>query len=242
MQQQPSPAAFPEVLIVEAGADSRQSRAEYLRQNGFVVHEADQASAMDQALRDHPISLVLLDMLLPGESGLSICRRLSQIGGPPVVARTPEESDVDRIVALEVGADDCVSHNANPRELVARMRALLRRAGAAQPQSDRNVVYAFQGFELDVVRRQLRSPSGAVVLLTPSELSLLAVFLQHTGEVLSRDRLLELLRRQEVELLDRAIDTHVSRLRRKLSAHSRQELISTVYGSGYRCNAEVERR
>jgi two-component system OmpR family response regulator len=244
MQPQRLEAIFPEVLLVAPETQDREATADYLRQNGFVVRLAEHAAAMDEALRRGGVNLVLLDLAAPGEPGLSICRRLGQDGTTPVVVMTGSDSDVDRIVALELGADDCVSRPSNPRELVARMRAVLRRtsaAAAAVQAPGKDLVYAFLGFELDVVRRQLKSPTGAVVLLPPSELSLLTVFLQHPDEVLSRERLLELVRREDANILDRAIDTHVSRLRRKLAAHSQAELIATVYGAGYRCTAEVAR-
>jgi two-component system OmpR family response regulator len=242
MQPQRLEAVFPEVLLVAPDTHDRQATADYLRQNGFALRLAGDAEAMDETLRSAEVDLVLLDLGLPGQSGLSICRRLGRKTATPVVVMTGTDSDADRIVALELGADDCVSRPSNPRELVARMRAVLRRTAAAPIQAPgKDLGYAFLGFELDVVRRQLKSPSGAVVLLPPSELSLLAVFLQHPDKVLSRERLIELVRREDVGILDRAIDTHVSRLRRKLAAHSQSELIATVYGVGYRCTAEVTR-
>ena len=235
--------AFPEVLLVAADGPERQAIADYLNQNGFVVHLADDGAAMDRMLQGRDVQLVLVDLVLPGEPGLAICRRLAHEARRPVMAMTALDCDVDRIIALELGADDCISRPSNPRELVARMRAVLRRSQApVRPSGAAAGAYTFLGFELDLVRRQLRAPSGAAVLLPPSELSLLAVFLQHPQEVLSRERLIELVRREEAQILDRAIDTHVSRLRRKLGAHCNSEVIATVYGVGYRCAAEVGRR
>jgi two-component system OmpR family response regulator len=216
--------------------------AAYLCEHGYQVHEAADAVSMEQVLARSPIDLVVLDVMLPGEDGLSICRRLADGGGPAIVMVSAMGEEVDKILGLELGADDYLAKPCNPRELLARVRAVIRRLdevrGGAAPRG-RN--YQFQGFVLDMLRRQLRAPSGTTILLTAGEFSLLVAFLEHPQRILSRDQLLELARGTQTEVFDRAVDVQISRLRRKLHACVKGEIIKTYRGAGYLFDARVTR-
>ena len=222
------------VLVVDSDIAHRQQVAEYLQLNGYTVQQAGDATEMDRILKTASVQLVLLDSLVPGGNGVSVCRRLVSENGPSVIVMSAVEDEVDRIVSLELGADDYVLKPTNPRELLARVRVALRRHPQSVPKvRDEDSAYEFSGFRLDVVHRQLHTPDGDVLRLTPAELSILAAFLQNRGEVLSRAALRDLAFRGAVDVLDRAIDTQVSRLRRKLNAYSGVQFIRTVYGWGY---------
>lgn len=232
------------VLVVDDDASLRQEIVAYLSENGFVVHAAEDAKAMDRVLAQKPVQLVVLDVMMPGEDGLSACRRLADADGPPVLMLSALGEDVDRIVGLELGADDYLVKPVNPRELLARVRALLRRRGGGVGGTGEGRVetasgYAFSGFRLDLTRRQLRAPDGSVLLITPGEFSLLCAFLEHPRQVLSREELLDFARGDGAEVYDRAIDVQVSRLRRKLNAQSPAEIIRTHRGVGYLFDAQV---
>ena len=222
------------VLVVDSDRSNRQSISDYLKLNGYSVHEAGDVAEMDKMLKSQPVQVVLLDNLVPGGNGVSLCRRLVSEDGPSVIVMSAVEDAVDRIVSLELGADDYVLKPINPRELLARIRVAMRRhPQAAAVTADRPSLYEFAGFRLNVVHRQLHTPGGDVLRLTPAELSVLAAFLQNRGEVLSRAALRDLAFRGAADVLDRAIDTQVSRLRRKLNAYSGVQFIRTVYGWGY---------
>jgi len=178
---------------------------------------------------------------MPGEDGLSICRRLAARNGPPVIMLSAMGEEVDRIVGLELGADDYLAKPCNPRELLARIRAVLRRREEGGGRLSADLGYSFAGFQLDMSRRQLKAPNGVLVLLTAGEFALLLAFLAHPNRVLSRDELLERARGGEADVFDRAIDVQISRLRRKLHACTERELILTYRGSGYMFDADVRR-
>ncbi|MEI9965618.1 MAG: response regulator [Caulobacteraceae bacterium] len=232
----------PQILVVDDDADLSRHVADYLGVNGYVVHTAANATDMERVMGEQSIELVVLDVMLPGESGLDICRRLADGRGPAVIILSAMGDEVDRIVGLELGADDYLAKPSNPRELLARVRAVLRRREAAPSGKKTERVHEFLGFRLDVARRQLKAPSGVVVLLTPGEFSLLTAFLDHPGRILSRDTLVELVRGYDADVFDRAIDVQISRLRRKLHAHSDVELIRTVRGAGYICELGPRRQ
>jgi two-component system OmpR family response regulator len=228
------------ILIVDDDADLREQIAAYLSDNGFIVNVAANAAAMDRVLGANPVDIVVLDVMMPGEGGLSICRRLRDANGPAVVMLSAMGEDVDRIVGLELGADDYLSKPCNPRELLARIRVLLRRREDGRAERvPGQLTYRFAGFTLGMSRRQLKAPNGVIVMLTGGEFTLLSAFLQRPNQVLTRDELLEYAHGAETEVYDRAIDVQISRLRRKLHAWADGELIVTLRGVGYMLRAEV---
>ena len=234
-------AAPPRVLIVDDDEELGGHVAGYLRGQGFVAETACDAPRMDRALAFGDFDVVVLDVMMAGEDGLSICRRLA--GAPPAVVMLSAMGDeVDRIVALELGADDYLVKPCNPRELLARIRAVLRRRAAPQPAvSVRGLCYRFGGYELEIPRRLLRSAGRAAILLTHSEIAMMLVFLDHAGDVLTRDELMEFTRQDGEETFERSVDVQVSRLRRKLGDSDLQHIIRTVRGVGYKFAIPVER-
>jgi len=231
------------VLIVDDDESLRNAVADYLVANSFDVATAANAREMDAILAAQSFDLIVLDVMMPGEGGLSICRRLSDGGGPAIIIMSAMGEEIDRILGLELGADDYVPKPCNPRELLARMRAVLRRReGAQTPRSRDGTEFEFLGYSLDLLKRRLRAPSGALVLLTSGELTLLTAFLEHPGRVLTRDQLVDFARGSDADIFDRAIDVQISRLRRKLSECDGQDLIRTFRGAGYMFNAPVTRR
>ena len=231
-----------QILVVDDDTELRGQMAAYLREHGYLVAEASDAASMERALAQTPVDLIVLDVMLPGEDGLSICRRLADDGGPAIVMVSAMGEEVDRILGLELGADDYLAKPCNPRELLARVRAVMRRLdevrGGAAP---RGRTYQFQGFVLDMLRRQLRAPNGTTILLTAGEFSLLVAFLERPQRILSRDQLLELARGSQADVFDRAVDVQISRLRRKLHACVEAEIIKTYRGAGYLFDARVTR-
>ena len=228
--------------MVEDDAGLRDEVAEYLTRNGFVAHTASDALELDNVLASTPIDLIVLDLMLPGENGLSVCRRVAAPDGPAIIIMSAMGEEVDRVVGLELGADDYLAKPVSPRELLARVRAVLRRRDTAPAGQKAGMVYHFAGFQLDMARRQLRAPTGVVVLLTPGEFTLLTTFLDSPGRVLSRDILVEQVCGEDADVFDRAIDVQLSRLRSKLKVHGGATLIRTVRGSGYICDAQVTLR
>ena len=232
-----------QILVVDDDSELRGQTADYLSDHGYEVHAAADAVEMDAVLAAHAIDLIVLDVMLPGEGGLSVCQRLTRSAGVSIIMLSAMGEEVDRVLGLELGADDYLPKPCSPRELLARVRAVLRRRDertAGSPRKTHNA-YHFLGYTLDVVRRQLRSPSGAVVLLTAGEFSLLSAFLEHPGKILSRDQLIELARGGEPDVFDRAIDVQISRLRRKLKTEDEREVIRTYRGAGYLFDAKVQR-
>ncbi|WFL78450.1 response regulator transcription factor [Altererythrobacter arenosus] len=231
------------LLLVDDEATLREPLAEYLAGQGFAVREADSAAVARSRLIDSRPDLVLLDVMMPGEDGLSLCRHLIETGGPPVILLTARGEATDRIVGLEMGADDYVAKPFEPRELVARIRSVLRRAttnGSAVASGD--LGYEFEGWQLDPLKRKLTDPQGVAVPLSTAEFRMLRAFLDHPREVLDRDRLLDMVQGREAHLFDRAVDNQVSRLRRKIEADTRDpQLIQTVRGGGYCLAADVRR-
>jgi two-component system OmpR family response regulator len=239
-----SPAALParHVLVVDDDTQLREEMTGYLREHGYEMHAAGDAAAMERVLAAQPIDLIVLDVMLPGEDGLSICRRLTDDGGPAIIMVSAMGEEVDRVLGLELGADDYLPKPCSPRELLARVRAVMRRLDEVRGGAPRKgKTYHFLGFVLDTLRRQLRAPNGAVILLTGGEFSLLSAFLEHPQRILSRDQLLEYARGAQTEVFDRAVDVQISRLRRKLHACVEDEIIKTYRGAGYLFDAKVSR-
>jgi two-component system OmpR family response regulator len=231
------------ILVVDDDPDLRKLIGDFLAGHGYLVEVAENAAAMRQAIERQRPELVILDVMMPGEDGLSAARRLITDGGPPVIMLSALGSDTDRIIGLEVGADDYLPKPCNPRELLARVRAVLRRR--AQPDTSASAAPAarveFAGWRLDLMRRELRDPAGTFINLSDGEFALLRTFVEHPQRVLSRDQLLEITRGRNSEVFDRAIDSQISRLRRKLNERADAELIRTVRNEGYMLLAKVTR-
>lgn len=234
--------APPRLLLVDDEAALREPLADYLARQGFELTQASSASEARSALRDARFDLVLLDIMMPGEDGLSLCRHLVETQDLPVIFLTARGEATDRIVGLEIGADDYVVKPFEPRELVARIRSVLRRSSrSAAPAAD-NLAFAFDGWRLDPLKRKLTDPEGAAVAISSVEFRLLTAFLEHPRQVLNRDRLLDMVQGREAHLFDRAVDNQVSRLRRKIEVDSKNpQLIQTVWGGGYMLAADVTR-
>lgn len=228
-----------DLLIVDDDDALREEIALYLAGHGFRVHQARDAKETRAVLKTTAVQVVVLDVMLPGEDGLSICRSLADKKGPSILMLSSMGESVDRILGLELGADDYVVKPVTPRELLARIRALLRRHSRDGTAPSRGAVYAFSGFRLDLVRRQLKAPDGDTLMLTPGELSLLGAFVENPQRVLSRDDLATLSRGEHASPVDRAIDIQISRLRRKLNSKSSGEVIKTHRGLGYILDTRV---
>ena len=230
----------PLILIVEDDPEISSLMARYLGDNGFRVALARDGTGMDRAMAGRRPDLVVLDINLPGEDGLSLCLRLRNAGGPPVVMVTAKGEDLDRILGLEMGADDYLPKPFNPRELLARIRAVLRRKGpiAAEPPAR---AYRFAGWTIDRAARRLTDPEGTRVALTGAEFDLLGALCDHPGRVLSRDQLLDLTQGPKSISQDRSVDIVVSRLRLKIERNPRDpQIVQTVRSSGYILAAPVE--
>jgi len=229
------------ILIVDDDLEIRQLLARYLSEQGFQVTTAESGSKMSQALAKRAPDLVVLDVMLEDASGLDLCRALRSKSTTPIILLTALKEDIDRIVGLEFGADDYVSKPFNPRELLARIRAVLRRStqGQAQPTQ---LTYLFEGFQAAVDTRRVFNSNRVEVPLTAAEFDLLLVFLQRPGRVLSRDRLLDLTHGKDAASYDRSIDVLISRLRRKLGDTGRLGLLKTLRNGGYQFAARVDPR
>lgn len=229
------------VLVVEDDPEIRTLVARYLRENDMTVLEAGTAEQMNAILVENRISLIVLDIMLPGEDGLSICRRVRASSDIPIIILTALKDDIERIVGLEMGADDYVTKPFNPRELLARIRAVLRRQGFTEIPSDGTPrVYAFSGWRLDMRSRRLFDPEGARVALTGAELDLLAAFCARPGRILSREQLIDLTQGRAAHPSERSIDILISRLRQKIERDPRDpEFFQTIRSSGYVFSPEV---
>lgn len=231
------------LLIVDDDREIRNLLTDYLEQAGFRVSAVADGKGMRRVLEENRIDLVILDLMLPGEDGLSLCRELRSRTNLPVLMLTARGDEVDRIIGLEMGADDYLAKPFNPRELLARIRSVVRRAQALPPNMETDDVRGlrFAGWLLDVATRNVTAPDGLVVPLSGAEYRLLRVFLDHPQRVLAREQLLELANGREAILFDRSIDVLVGRLRKRLRDDSREpSLIKTVRGEGYVLAASVE--
>ncbi|WP_226019169.1 response regulator [Novosphingobium sp. FKTRR1] len=230
------------ILVVDDEAALREPLAEYLVRQGFGVTQAGTAAEARSRIAAEAPDLVLLDIMMPGEDGLSLCRHLTETRQLPVIFITARGESTDRIVGLEIGADDYVVKPFDPRELVARIRSVLRRATRQPPAPEDDLVYEFEDWQLDPLKRRLIDRDGAVVPISSAEYRLLLAFLDHPRQVLDRDRLLDMVQGREAHLFDRAVDNQISRLRRKIEVDSRNpQLIQTVWGGGYMLAAEVRK-
>jgi two-component system OmpR family response regulator len=230
------------ILVVEDDRDIRTLLADFLAREGFAVELAEDSAGVERALSRAVPDLVVLDIMLPGEDGLSICRRLRSRSAIPILMLTAKTDEVDRIVGLELGADDYLGKPFNPRELLARIRAILRRAGRPDAATDAPRRREFAGFIVDLDARSLETRRGERVPLTSAEFELLACFVERPRRVLSRDQLLDWTRGRSAEPFDRTIDVTVSRLRRKLEEANPEAvtLVTTVRNGGYLFSAEIK--
>ena len=229
------------ILIVDDDAGLRSLISSFLDKHGFRTDTAGDPIEMRRLLEENRYDVIVLDVMMPREDGLSALRRLQKDDGPPVIMLSAVGTDIDRIVGLEMGAEDYLSKPCNPRELLARIRTVLRREVRSQTREDQPPVPAartgeihFAGWRFDIVSRTLSDPAGKLITLSDGEFRLLRAFVEHPRRVLSRDQLLDFARGQDSEFYDRAIDVQISRLRRKLGEGADgAELIRTIRSEGY---------
>ena len=223
------------ILIVDDDPALRKLLKRYLGEQGFAVVAVNDGIAMDHHLGEHAADLIILDLMLPGEDGLSIAKRVRNSRDTPILMLSARGEDIDRIVGLEVGADDYLAKPFNPRELLARIRAILRRRQPEGNEVPENTqLYTFGSYKLDLANRTLTC-NAEKVTLTSGEFSLLNIFVQHPNRVLSRDTLVDMLSGYDRSPYDRSIDVKVTRLRRKIEADPTAPIfIQTVWGEGYR--------
>ena len=236
-------AAQDHILIVDDDAETRGLLQEYLQKQGYRVSTAADGKALRAALVTARPDLLVLDVMLPGEDGLELCRDLRSRSNLPVIMLTARGEETDRIVGLEMGADDYLAKPFNPRELLARIKSVLRRARSLpenlEPEAVRS--FRFAGWALDAATRNLTAPDGVVVPLSGTEFKLLRVFLTHPDRVLTREQLIDFMISRDAGPFDRAIDVQVSRLRQRLREDAREpRIIKTVRGEGYVLAASVE--
>ncbi|TGX56254.1 response regulator transcription factor [Sphingomonas gei] len=231
----------PTIILVEDDPPLRTLTSRALQENGFVVRPAATGAEMWVALESGPVDLIILDIMLPGTSGIDLCRMLREQSQVPIIFISARGSETDRVVGLELGADDYLTKPFSTRELIARIRAVLRREGGKAEGKPRSLgLLRFDGWTINLPRRELLSPTGAVVELTGAEFDLLVSLCDHSGRVIARERLIELSRTRLGDSSDRSVDVLVSRLRRKLTVGSKPPIV-TVRGVGYMFNAPVTR-
>ena len=232
----------PHVLIVEDERDIRDPLASYLAKNGFRVSKASDAAAAREIVAAHAIDIALIDIMMPGEDGLSLTGFLRATSKTPVILLTARAEETDRIVGLELGADDYVTKPFSPRELVARIKAVLRRTSDGRVKAPDADAYAFADWVLRTGERELVDKEGRAVPLSTGEYNLLLALVTHPKRVLTRDQLLDLSQHRDMGAFERSIDNHISRLRKKVEANpAKPKLIKTVWGGGYTLAADVRR-
>lgn len=234
------------VLVVDDDPQIRLLVARFLQRHGYQVTAAPDGRAMLEALAHSAIDLIVLDLMLPGRSGVELCREVRATSQVPIVMLTARTEESDRIIGLEEGADDYVTKPFSPRELLARIRAVLRRAraGRGTAAAAASAIVSFDGWRMDLRRRELQSPAGTLIDLSTGEFDLLVAFVEHANRVLSREALMQFAKaRTSDDPFDRTIDVQISRLRRKLEADPRGgQLIKTVRGAGYLFASQVDHR
>ena len=233
----------PHLLLVDDEASISDPLGKYLERQGFRVTDAADASIARSSLLAYDIDLVLLDVMMPGEDGLSLCRHIAANDGPPVILLTAKSEETDRIIGLEIGADDYVVKPFSPRELVARIKVVLRRISSGLPKiGGTGDSYNFAGWTLNTGKQTLHDPESVLVPVSSGEYRMLEALVERAGQVLTRDQLLDLTRGREGGPFDRAIDNQISRLRRKIEADAKDpQHIKTIWGGGYRFSTEVKR-
>lgn len=234
----------PHILVVDDDPVIRQSLNRFLAANGMTVSVAADARAARVMIESGRYDVLVLDVMMPGETGLSLCRSLRAQTKLPIILLTAMTNETDRIIGLELGADDYVCKPFNPRELLARIRAILRRIDRSEhaPEAEKPTAFNFEGWNVDSVRRTLRGPTGALVELTGGEFDLLLAFVANPNKLLSRDILLDMTKGRAPPAYDRSIDVQISRLRRKIEPDPQQPVfIKTVRSNGYIFAAKVVR-
>ncbi|MFH1344716.1 MAG: response regulator transcription factor [Pseudomonadota bacterium] len=227
------------ILIVEDDPEIRRLLGDFLVQEGYEIEMAGDAKAMDHVMQRLRPDLIVLDLMLPGEDGLAICRRLRASDSVPILMLTAKSDEIDRVVGLEMGADDYLAKPFSSRELLARARAIMRRTQPAVARNE-NRRYRFDEFIIDVDARQVALESGGQIVLTGAEFELLVCFIQRPRRVLTRDQILDYTRGRSAEPFDRTVDMLISRLRKKLdAARPGSNLISTVRNGGYLLTTHV---
>jgi two-component system OmpR family response regulator len=234
------------ILIVDDDREIRDLLSRFLMKHGYRVSTAGDGRDMRRIMADSRLDLIVLDVMLPGETGLTLCGQIRASSKVPIIMLTAVAEETDRIIGLELGADDYLAKPFNPRELLARIRAVLRRADAREPitvnEQDKNPVLTFAGWTLDLATRQLVNAQGEPVELSTGEYDLLVAFAERPQRVLSRDRLLDLAKGRAAVAFDRSIDVQVGRLRRKIEVDATApQLITTVRGGGYMFTPQVTR-
>jgi len=230
------------ILIVDDDREIRSLLADYLENNGYHALTAQDGSAMWKALDEARIDLIVLDLNLPGDDGLTLCRNLRAQSNTPVIMLTARNAPLDRILGLEMGADDYLPKPFEPRELLARIRSVLRRSHAAPSnlEGETALLLCFSGWTLDLTARHLINPEGMVIMLSGAEFRLMRIFLEQPNRVLNRDQLLNLTQGRDADPFDRSIDIQISRLRQKLGEDARApQIIKTVRNGGYVLAAAV---
>jgi len=233
----------PHIAVVDDHTEIRELVGRYLAQHGYRVSTAASAAAFRRLNERSAFDLVVLDIMMPGEDGLSLCRDLRATSDLPVILLTAVAEETDRVVGLELGADDYLTKPFNPRELLARIKAVLRRVNSLPPRrgTPRTTGVRFDRWTLDVGRREIMGADGVAVPLSTAEFRLLSVFIDHPGIVLTRDQLLDLAAGRAADSFDRSIDNQVSRLRKKIECDPKHPtIIKTHWGGGYSFTAKTE--
>lgn len=233
-----------QILVVDDHKDIRDLLQRFLQQHGLRVSTAADGEEMNKLMSAQRFDLIILDLMLPGKDGITLCREIRSTSNIPIIMLTALSEDVDRIVGLEVGADDYVPKPFNPRELLARIKSVLRRHFAIPNVEEHISVnpthYEFSGWHLDTTSRELVNPAQRRVSLTSTEFTMLVALLSHPNVVLSREDLLKLIQGRGADVYDRSIDTLISRLRKKIEVDPKQpKLIKTIWGGGYQFSCEV---
>jgi len=233
----------PHILLVEDARDIREPLARYLREHGYRATTAPDSAAARKVLKGAAIDLLVLDIMMPGEDGLSLCRSIRETSQIPVILLTARGEEVDRIIGLEMGADDYIAKPFSPRELIARVTAVLRRTQALPPRQKPPGAerIRFGEWTLDTGQRELIGPDGMALPLSSGEFRLLTALLERPKIALTRNQLLDLTKGRDAEVFDRSIDNQVSRLRRKIEQDPKNpRYIKTVWGGGYMFTSDVE--
>ncbi len=235
----------PHILVVDDHKEIRDLVGRFLKQHGMRVSAAPDGKAMRKILSEHRINLIVLDLMLPGEDGLALCRNLRAESSIPVVMLTAMGEETDRIVGLEMGADDYIAKPFNPRELLARIKAVLRRAQSL-PDEERfseETSVVFDRWTFNIAKRHLQTSDGVINPLSTGEFNLLLTFIHHPGHVLNRDQLIDLTQGRDSTPFDRSIDTQVSRLRKRIEVDPKDpQIIKTVWGGGYVFTPAVKKK